>query len=227
MLSRIRWSRPSFFVIFVAAFLLGAAFRVEPQAVAAMHGQAPSEVASSSDYVVIDNGDHSPKPQNAMAGTVVDFYRAVINAEFAHAYDLSMENRWGTTSVVGLQPRAPFVAALNDEIGSEGLPVGIVRLAVDWERPLHIGANTMQTYPELQTLRFVSAGTRISSPQLAHVSGRLVGNCAISGFARTDVVVQINGQWKVLLPGRRHPNDPHFEEWFLPHTHMHAHFRST
>jgi len=228
MFTSMRRVRESFFSIFVAAFLVGAAFRVGPQVVSASHVAASS--ASTPTYEVINNGDESPQPRDALARAAVSFYRAVINGSFNRAYDLSVENHWAdppqrAPRVVGTQPRSHFVAALNDEIGSEGLPVGIVRLAVDWERPLHQTRAATAAYPELQVLHFLPPGTRVGSPYEAHVSGRLVGNCQIAGFARTDLAVQINGQWKLLLPGRQRPGDPHFEEWFLPHTHFHATFR--
>lgn len=235
MITRLRHRRPSFLSLFAAAFLVGAMFRIGPHvAASATTGPVAARSAadaSSPDYVVINNGDESPVPQNALARDVVGFYRAVINGEFAHAYSLSVENHWAsragqTPAVVSTQPRDLFIAALNDEIGSEGLPVGIVRLAVDWERPLRITTATITTYPELAALRFLPRGTKIGAPYLAHISGRLVGNCQIAGFSRTDAAVEINGQWKVLLPGRRRTSDPHFEEWFLPHTHFHATFRA-
>jgi hypothetical protein len=228
MIAFARRSHMSFLFIFVVVFLAGAAFRVGPQLMSASHAQASTSVASTPSYVVINNGDQSPVPKNAAARDVVGFYRTVINGDFDRAYGLSLENRWhagpgGSPTVVGTQPRDLFVGALDDEIGSEGLPVGIVRLAVDWERPLRLGPAAVRSFPELLALRFLPRGTRVGSPYEAHISGRLVGNCAISGFARTDIAVKINGSWKVLLPGRPHPSDPHFEEWFLPHTHFHAH----
>jgi hypothetical protein len=238
MIARLRHSRSSFFSLFIAAFLIGAMFRIGPQVsaspiagFAAGHSRNSANAAASPDYVVINNGDESPVPQNALARDVVSFYRAVINGEFARAYGLSVENHWQSrasheSAVVSTQPRSLFIAALNDEIGSEGLPVGIVRLAVDWERPLLLTRASVSTYPELLALRFLPRGTQVGSAYLAHVSGKLVGNCQIAGFSRTDAAVQINGQWKVLLPGRRMAGDPHFEEWFLPHTHFHATFRT-
>lgn len=222
--------KPSFYALFAAAFIIGAALRLGPQVVSATHPQASS--ASAPTYEVINNGDESPAPQDAAARAVVGFYRGVINGDFDTSYGTSLENRWQDTPgsaprVTGLQTHRSFTAALNEEVGSEGMPVGIMRLAVDWERPFHPSATAVRDYPELLTLRFLPHGTRVSAIRLAHVSGHLVGNCQIAGFARTDVVAQVNGRWKVLLPGRKRAGDPHFEEWFLPHTHFHATFRQT
>lgn len=229
MIPHLRRSPPSFASVCAVVFLLGAVLRIGPQVAAAGHSQTTADAASTPSYVVINNGDESPRPQNALERNVVGFYRAVINGDFGRAYGLSLENRWkllaGRPAVVGTQPRDLFVAALNDEIGSQGLPVGIVRLAVDWERPLRLTAAALAAYPELRALRFLPPGTRVGPPYEAHVSGKLVGNCQIAGFVRTDVAVEVAGQWKVLLPGRQRAGDPHFEEWFLPHTHFHATFR--
>jgi hypothetical protein len=218
MIRRLGHVHVPFPAVFVTVFLFGGVLRVAPQAWASMHPSAPAAVPQ---YMVIDSGDESPAPQNARARVVVDFYRAVINGDFDQAFDLSRENRWvdrpgQPARVVGLTSRATFVNALDGEIGSEGLPAGIVRLAVDWERPLSRATTPSQDGPELQALQDLPSGTRIGAVYQEHITGKLVGACSIGTFSRTDIVARLNGAWRLLLPGQVRPQDPHFEVWFLP-----------
>lgn len=152
-------------------------------------------------------------PTDPVARAAVTFYRSVIQGRFDRAYDLSVEPRWVGPRLSGLTSRWDFVNSLREEIGPDGLPVGIAALTVDWERPFTAAPTVSSDVPELAALHLLP---RVSRLALAHVSGQLVGNCAIGAFSRTDVLGEVGGEWKVLLPGRAAAAGPHFENWFLP-----------
>ncbi len=205
----------SFPALVLAAVALGAALRVGAPVGATA---APAETSEPT-FEIINNGDRSPAPKTPLARAVVGFYRSVIGGDFERAHALSLEGRWtgGERSrLVGIEGRSAFVSALDDEIGPEGLHVGIARLAVDWTAPLPLSGSAHARAPELRTLRLLPRGTRVEALAEAHVSGRLVGNCSIGTFERTSLAAKIDGHWQVLLPGRRERRDAHFEEWFLP-----------
>lgn len=201
----------SFPVVLLAGIALGAALRVGTTVGATAEASEPT-------FEIINSGDRSPAPKTPLARAVVGFYRSVIGGDFARAHALSLEGRWADSPgsrLVGIESRGAFVSALDDEIGREGLRVGIARLAVDWTAPLRPSSPARASDPELRSLRFLPRGARVEALAEAHVSGRLVGNCSIGTFERTTLVARIDGRWKVLLPGRQGRNAAHFEEWFL------------
>jgi hypothetical protein len=209
-------SRRRFLVFFLAALAAGAVLRIEPYvgSSATRSGDGPSP-----QYVVIGR-EREPRVGDPAARAAIGFYRAVIRGNYERAYSLSVENVWevssGRSRVRGLAPESRFVRALEDEIGGDGLPVGIARLDVAWTRRVERPARDDAAAPELLALRFLPAAAAVGPLYEARVRGKLVGNCAISDFARTALLARVDGEWKVLLPGRRRAGDRHWEEWFLP-----------
>ncbi|MGI8563196.1 MAG: hypothetical protein ACR2MZ_06500 [Candidatus Dormibacter sp.] len=204
-----RLRAPLIAIVVVAGLTLGGALRVVP------HLASPAGAAGGvgSQTVTYLDAPKLTTPTDPVARATVTFYRSVIQGQFDRAYDLSVELRQTGSEAGGLTSRQDFVASLRQEIGPDGLPVGIAALKVDWERPFSPASVATKEVPELAALRWLPGQSRL---MLARVSGQLVGNCAIGTFFRTDVLAEVGGRWKVLLPGRAATSAAHFETWFLP-----------
>jgi hypothetical protein len=190
------------------ALAVGALIRVAPG--------GESARAKTTSSAEIDATHEQALPAGGPQRAVVEFYRSVIRGRYSAAFALSVEPRWrpdtsGDPVVAGLQSRRAFVRALDDEIGPEGMRVGVARMTVG--RPRGLGAAT--GVPALRALAEASPGARVRAAVAVHISGHLVGMCEISGFSHDAVAARVTGRWKVLLPGRRRANEPHFERWFI------------
>jgi hypothetical protein len=197
----------AFAVLVVAMLAAGATIRLTASGTPAS--------AQAAAYAEIDATQTQALPAGGPQRAVVQFYRAVIRGRYDQAFAVSAEARWrpgrgGQPELAGVQNRHAFVAALNDEIGEGGMRVGVARFAVG--EPMAPHRNDLMLS---QVVRALSARTAVGRRVVVPVSGRLVGMCEISGFRHRAVVAQVNGRWTVLLPGQRHPNEPHFEQWFL------------
>jgi hypothetical protein len=183
-------------------------------AVAAVAVGAGVRVAGHVEYAVVGADRQQALPAGGPQRAVVAFYQSVIHGRYEQAQALSLEPRWraarsGGVRADGLQGGRAFVAALDDEIGTEGMRVGIARFAVGRTQA------APQDAPERAALGELPTGAHVGDVVSIPVSGRLVGMCEISRIGHRAVAAQVDGRWLVLLPGRRHPNDPHFERWFL------------
>jgi hypothetical protein len=191
----------------VAVVAVGAAVRLAG-------GGTEARASGDAEYAVVGADRPQALPPGGPQRAVVAFYESVIHGRYAQAHALSLEPRWsaargGTLRADGLQGGGAFVAALDDEIGTEGMRVGVARFAVGRTRP------AAQDAPERVALAELPAGARVGNVVSIAVSGRLVGMCEISRISHRAVAAQVDGRWRVLLPGRRRPNAPHFERWFL------------
>ena len=156
------------------------------------------------------------------AGTIVlDFYRAVDKGRYADAYALALENRWSqaagdASEAVGLTAEDQFVNSLTDELGANGMSLNIISIDMFDMAPLPSVEQKPEVYPELRTLRFLPAGTRVASVYRVHVGGTLLGRCSRWDWSKQVLVAQLKGKgWRVLLPGVKGRYQPHYEEWFL------------
>jgi hypothetical protein len=172
-------------------------------------GADTASAANEADYAVIGAEPEQPLPRSGPERAVVEFYRSVIHGQYRRAHELSFEPVWrggGRPVPVGLQSSDGFVRAMDDEIGPGGMRVGVARFAVGKPRVLTGNAGELVALDE--------AGVPKTDVVSVPVSGQLVGMCEISKFAHRAVAAKVDGSWRVLLPGRKQPNEPHFEKWF-------------
>jgi hypothetical protein len=156
-----------------------------------------------------------------VAATVLDFYRAVDKGRYAEAFALALEDRWsesadGAYQVDGLVSEDQFVTALTDELGANGMELNIISIQAVDQVALSPAEQMPERHPELGTLKFLPAPTRVERVYRVYVKGTLLGRCSRWDWDKHVLVAQFKGQgWRVLLPGVKGPHQPHNEEWFL------------
>jgi len=154
------------------------------------------------------------------AQAVEKFYRAVIVGDYATASGYSREVAAETPAgAVRTVTAAQFVAQLREELGPNGLNVGISKLHASSLTPVTRAAafNTREGHI------VKSSSDRVAQVYVATVEGKLVGRCAIGDFTRDVLVARWeDGTWTILLEGRRSATAPHFETWFLTRVESHS-----
>ena len=206
-----------FILVCSALFLIGGALRLATGGLNLPWISAGASLSSTA----LAAGTEAEQVPPEVAATVLDFYRAVDKGRYAEAFALALENRWsesadGGYQVDGLASEDQFVTALTDELGANGMELNIISIEAVDQVVLPPAEQMPEKHPELGTLQFLPAGTRIEHIYRAYVKGTLLGRCSRWDWDKHVLVVQLKGQgWRVLLPGVKGPHQPHNEEWFL------------
>ena len=203
-----------FLLICLMLFLLGGFLRVRSGWM-----PLPRSAQEATSPVVEEQSDE------LLAGlreTVLDFYRLVDNGEYADAHSLCFEGKWqklegGEHRVVGLTSQEEFSNSLDNELGSNGMGLDIIRIDVMVPTLLPSEQWMPADRPELWTLDFLPNGLRVKNVYEVEVGGDMLNTCSRWNWFDRVLVVHLEGDagWRLLLPGSPSVSSPHHEAWFM------------
>ena len=164
------------------------------------------------DLVVAGTPRGSPTT-NTPESAVVSFYEQLARGDYEEAWALSLEPVWqsgaqpsykqavkASSAAEGWLPETRFVARCAEDLGS-GLKLNGIQ------------AVPLAAVPESPETRAAAA---LANGRLrgVHASGQMLGACLIYHWDRDLVVAEIDGTYKVVLPGTRAAKTLYHESWF-------------
>jgi hypothetical protein len=154
-----------------------------------------------------------PAPNGTPESTVLSFYELIAKGEYEKAWGLSVEPVWkgaretayrdavlAAAAPEGWTPEKEFVSRCEEDIGY-GMKLNGIR------------AVALPAAPDGPEARAVEARThaRLSG---VHASGQMLGACLIYRWDKDLAVAEVDGAYKVVLPGTRAAKSFFHQSWF-------------
>ena len=192
-------------VVFAAALLFGAAFRV-----LSGHEILLSSLIYAPSVKVRYPGSRTPED------TAVSFYLSIDNGDYERAYELILEPRWTDVPASyrdaveaengqfkGWTEEREFLNRLRHEIGPGGSGIKLNSVSA---HVLH------ELESDLYARAFDINGLR--SAYSVNVEGSILGACSIFSWKKNLTVLQVGRRYKVFLDGGKEANSFYYQSWF-------------
>jgi hypothetical protein len=163
--------------------------------------------------LVVNGTPAGSRTTNTPESAVVAFYEQLARGDYEEAWTLSLEPVWRRAGEPSYKeavlaspapeswlPESRFVARCAEDLGS-GLKLNGIQ------------AVPLAAVPENPETRAAAALTN-GRLRGVHASGQMLGACLIYRWDRDLVVAEIDGTYKVVLPGTRAAKSLYHESWF-------------
>ena len=155
----------------------------------------------------------APAPIGTPESAVLSFYGLIAKGEYEKAWELSVEPVWkgaretayrdavqAAAAPEGWTQEKEFVSRCAEDIG-DGMKLNGIR------------AVTLSAAPDSPEARAVAARThaRLSG---VHASGQMLGACLVYRWDKDLAVAEVDGTYKVVLPGTRAAKSFFHQSWF-------------
>jgi hypothetical protein len=155
----------------------------------------------------------APARSGTPESAVLSFYERLARGQYDKAWELSVEPSW----------KGARGTAYRDAVTASGAPDGwtpekvfVARCADDIGEPLKLNGITAAPLSAAPGGPEVSAAAARANGRVfgVHASGQMLGACVIYRWDKDLIVAEIDGAWKVVLPGTRPAKSFFHQAWF-------------